>query len=104
MRDAKLSESEIAAALATLRGWSRKGDVLTRTLRFASFMQAIEAVRRIAEAAEAADHHPDIDIRYRELTFGLTTHDSGGLTRRDVDVARAIDAVSAQLGAEPVAR
>lgn len=98
MRDPKLTEAEVIEALKNLPRWAREGDMLVRTARLPNFPAAIEAVRKVADAAEAADHHPDIDIRYRDLTFRLTTHDSGGLTRRDIEVARAIDAA---VGDEP---
>lgn len=95
MRDPKLSEAEVIEALQTLPGWAREGEMIVRSATLPSFWGAIEAVRKVADAAEKADHHPDIDIRYRRLTFRLTTHDSGGLTARDIAVARAIDAVLA---------
>lgn len=93
MRDPKLSESEVVEALKSLPDWAREGDTIVRKAKLPSFLGAIEAVRKVASEAERADHHPDIDIRYRDLTFRLTTHDSGGLTARDIGVARAIDAI-----------
>ncbi|WP_378733762.1 4a-hydroxytetrahydrobiopterin dehydratase [Nocardia brasiliensis] len=92
-----LTETEVAEALNTLPDWTRDGDVLTRTVQAPSFLAGIELVRQVAEAAEAADHHPDIDIRWRKVTFALSTHDSGGLTALDVDLARKIDQLAAQL-------
>jgi 4a-hydroxytetrahydrobiopterin dehydratase len=64
-------------------------------VELASFPQAIEVVNRVADLAEAADHHPDIDIRWRTLTFRLSTHSAGGLTEKDFDLASQIDAVLA---------
>lgn len=90
-----LTETEIAAALDSLPGWSRSGDALTRTVRAASFPAGIELVRRVAEAAETANHHPDIDIRWRNVTFTLSTHSVGGLTALDVALAREIDRLAA---------
>ncbi|GAA5088443.1 4a-hydroxytetrahydrobiopterin dehydratase [Nocardia iowensis] len=92
-----LTETELAEALATLPDWTRDGDVLTRTVQAPTFLAGIELVRQVAEAAEAANHHPDIDIRWRKVTFALSTHDSGGLTALDVELARKIDQLAAQL-------
>lgn len=92
-----LTETELAEALTTLPDWTRDGDVLTRTVQAPTFLAGIELVRQVAEAAEAANHHPDIDIRWRKVTFALSTHDSGGLTALDVELARKIDQLAAQL-------
>ncbi|MFI9401171.1 4a-hydroxytetrahydrobiopterin dehydratase [Nocardia sp. NPDC052316] len=93
-----LTETELATALAELPDWIRDGDVLTRTVQAPSFLAGIELVRQVAEAAEAANHHPDIDIRWRKVGFALSTHDSGGLTALDVELARKIDQLAAELG------
>lgn len=90
-----LSDSEADGRLGA--GWTRSGAVIFREVELASFLQAIEAVNRVAERAEAADHHPDIDIRWRTLTFRLSTHSAGGLTAKDFDLAAEIDAVLAAL-------
>src|SRR6476619_498754 len=86
-----LSDIEIQRDLGSLQGWSRKGDVLTRTYAFRNFLQSIEFVNRVAALAESANHHPDIDIRYSKVTLTLSTHDAGGITSNDVNLARAID-------------
>ena len=86
-----LSDIEIQRDLGSLQGWSRKGDVLTRTYQFRNFSQAMEFVNRVASLAESANHHPDIDIRYSKVTLTLSTHDAGGITSNDVGLARAID-------------
>ncbi len=80
---------------APLTHWTVAEKSLTRTVELTSFPAAIEVVNRVADAAEAADHHPDIDIRWRTLTFTLSTHSAGGLTQKDVDLARRIDALIA---------
>ncbi|OZE88860.1 4a-hydroxytetrahydrobiopterin dehydratase [Rhodococcoides fascians] len=80
---------------AQLTEWTVAGKSLTRTVELTSFPAAIEVVNRVADAAEEADHHPDIDIRWRTLTFTLSTHSAGGLTQKDVDLARRIDALTA---------
>ncbi|WP_458690186.1 4a-hydroxytetrahydrobiopterin dehydratase [Nocardia tengchongensis] len=96
MRPALLSDDDIAEALKDLPEWSRTGDSITRTVQAASFLAGIELVRRVAVAAEAANHHPDIDIRWRRVTFTLSTHDAGGLTPLDTALAREIDRLQAQ--------
>ncbi|GAB3209311.1 4a-hydroxytetrahydrobiopterin dehydratase [Nocardia tengchongensis] len=96
MRPALLSDDDIAEALKDLPEWSRTGDSITRTVQAASFLAGIELVRRVAVAAEAANHHPDIDIRWRRVTFTLSTHDAGGLTPLDTALAREIDRLEAQ--------
>ncbi|WP_027928510.1 4a-hydroxytetrahydrobiopterin dehydratase [Amycolatopsis benzoatilytica] len=88
-----LSDSAVDQALGTVPEWRREGDNIVRTVELPSFPAAIEAVDRVAELAEAADHHPDIDIRWRTLTFRLSTHYLGGLTDRDFALARQIDEV-----------
>jgi len=85
-----LDQAAIDSALAKLDGWTGGPDGITRTAELSSFPAAIAVVDRVAEAAEAADHHPDIDIRWRTLTFRCSTHSEGGITQRDVDLAAAI--------------
>ena len=93
---AVLSDEEVDAALSDLADWERVDGQLRRSVKFPSFLEGIDAVRRIAEAAEAADHHPDIDIRWRTVTFTLSTHSEGGITRKDVDLAKEIDEIVGQ--------
>ena len=88
---ALLSESDITAALADLPGWQRAGDSLTQSIDCPNFPEAIAFVNRVAEAAEEANHHPDIDIRWRTVTFTLSTHSAGGITGLDVMLAQRID-------------
>jgi len=89
---ATLSDSEIEQALVRLPGWAREGDEIVKWYELPSFPAAIDFVGRIADLAEAADHHPDLDIRYRRLRVALSTHDAGGLTQKDVDLATQIEA------------
>ena len=86
-----LSEAEIAEALRGLPGWTREGGALRRTFRFAGFPEAVAFVDRLVAPAEAANHHPDLLVSYDKVHVTLTTHDAGGLTRKDVDLAHAID-------------
>jgi len=88
---ALLSDRQIAEALKSLPAWELLGSEIVRSVRFPDFMAGIAAINRIAEAAEAADHHPDIDIRYRNIKFVLSTHDQGGLTEKDISLAHQID-------------
>ena len=94
---AVLSDDEVDATAATLNGWQRVDGALVRAVTFPGFLDGIDAVRRVAEHAERADHHPDIDIRWRTVTFALVTHSQGGITAQDVDLARAIDGLLANL-------
>ncbi len=88
-----LSDIAIQRELGRLNGWTRKGDTLTRTYQFKDFLSGIDFVGGIAQAAEAANHHPDIDIRYTKIICSLSTHDSGGITQKDLDLARAMDSL-----------
>jgi len=87
----KLSDLEIRRALGTLPGWTRRGDALTKTYSFGRFADGIRFVTQIAELADSMDHHPDIDVRYTNVTFTLSTHDAGGITQSDLDLAKGIE-------------
>ena len=89
----RLSDIAIQRGLGNLPGWSRRGDVITKTYQFADFMKGIDFVVAVAKAADAADHHPDIDIRYTKITCSLSTHSAGGITEKDLAMAGAIEAV-----------
>jgi len=89
----RLTDDAIRQGLSEIAGWQREGDTIVRELRLASFPAVIALVNQIAELAEEADHHPDIDIRYRTLRLALSTHDAGGLTAKDFDLARRIEAL-----------
>ena len=90
-----LGPAEIVAGLEALPGWRREGETIVRTVRCATFREAIDLVDRVADAAESADHHPDIEIVWRRVTLRLTSKASGGLTHRDLDLAAAIDRLAA---------
>ena len=90
-----LSDLEIQRALGLLPGWSRRGDVLTKSYTFKRFPEGIVFIQRVADAAERMDHHPDIDVRYTKVTFMLSTHDAGGITNRDIELATEIERLSA---------
>ena len=89
----RLSDIAIQRELGNLTGWSRRGDAITKTFQFRNFLTGIDFVSAIAKAAEAADHHPDIDIRYTKITCNLSTHSAGGITQKDLDMAGQIEKV-----------
>ena len=96
-----LSISEVEEKLNKLPGWKLAGREIVRDLKFVDFLSAMEFVNRVADKAEAAGHHPDIDIRYNKVRLALVSHDAGGLTQRDFDLAGAINALSQEAGAAP---
>ena len=95
-----LTDDEVDRALAGLDGWTREADAIHRTVVCADFRGAIALVDAVADAAEAADHHPDIEVRrYKRVTFTLSTHAARAITRRDVELAAEIDRLAARIGA-----
>lgn len=95
-----ITDEALQAALAGLPEWTREGEAIVRTVRCPSFRDAIGLVNQVADAAEDADHHPDITIVWRRVTFRLTSKASGGLTQRDVDMAAEIDRLAGRIGRE----
>jgi 4a-hydroxytetrahydrobiopterin dehydratase len=92
---AVLTDTEIQEALTSLTGWQHNGTAIQRVFRFPDFKLAMQFVNKVAEKAEQANHHPDIDIRYNTITMALVSHDSGGITQRDVRMAEAINKIAA---------
>jgi 4a-hydroxytetrahydrobiopterin dehydratase len=88
----KLTETQLSAALATLPTWSLTNGQLVKTWQFPDFLAAIAFVNRAATQAETANHHPDIDIRYNKVKISLSTHDANGISTRDVNMAKTLDA------------
>ncbi|GLY23038.1 4a-hydroxytetrahydrobiopterin dehydratase [Micromonospora sp. NBRC 101691] len=88
-----LTAEAVRDRLAALADWTGDPAGISRTVQLGSFPEAIAVVGRVAEVAEERDHHPDIDIRWRTLTFRCTTHSAGGVTERDIDLARRIDEI-----------
>lgn len=88
-----LTPDEIECSLRDLDGWTGDEHALRRTVTCPSFMDAVRLVGQVAGLAEELDHHPDIDIRFREVTFGCSTHTANGVTAYDVELARRIDAL-----------
>ncbi len=89
-----LSEEEISRQLADLEDWQREDDQIVADFGFDDFLQALAFVNRIAVLAEAAEHHPDIDIRWNKVHLALTSHDAGGLTQTDIELASQISVES----------
>ena len=88
-----LPDNQIATSIAALDGWSREHDMIVKTYELPTFPEAITFVTKVADLADAADHHPDIDIRYRKVRIALSTHDAGGITQKDFDLAGDIEAI-----------
>jgi 4a-hydroxytetrahydrobiopterin dehydratase len=92
-----LDDAAIDAALGELSRWTRDGDVIVRTIKRRNWLDAIGLVDAVAQEAERRDHHPDVCVTgYRTVTFRLTTHSAGGITRRDLDLAATIDRLAEQ--------
>jgi 4a-hydroxytetrahydrobiopterin dehydratase len=87
----RLSETQIAVGLERLTEWAQVGDTIQRTYSFKDFVAAMAFVDKTAAAAEAVQHHPDILIRYNRVTMTLSTHDAGGISQKDLDLAGAMD-------------
>jgi 4a-hydroxytetrahydrobiopterin dehydratase len=94
-----LEPTEIDRQLADLPGWASDGTSLSRTVQAPDFMTAVAVVDDVAVAAEAMDHHPDIDIRWRRVGFTLSTHSAGGITQLDVELAHQISEIALARGA-----
>jgi 4a-hydroxytetrahydrobiopterin dehydratase len=82
-----LPDEEVLSRLGALPGWKIEEQVLVKTFKFKDFRAALHFVNRVGDVAEEANHHPDIDIRYNRVRLSLTTHDAGGLTGKDFDLA-----------------
>ena len=89
-----LAETDLKQALTGLKGWSRNGPAIQRVFEFPDFKAAMQFVNKVADTAEQANHHPDIDIRYNKVILSLVSHDAGGVTQRDVQMAQNINQVA----------
>jgi 4a-hydroxytetrahydrobiopterin dehydratase len=87
----QLSDEQIAQALAAHPEWSQAGEAIQRTFAFKTFAESMAFVNKVAHAAEAMNHHPDIMIRYNKVTMTLSTHDAGGISQKDFELAGAMD-------------
>ena len=89
-----LSDTEVKAALGELPGWELAGGDIVKEYKFADFVAAIAFVNQLADRAEAANHHPDIDIRWNKVRLALSTHSEGGLTGNDFALAAEIESLA----------
>ena len=90
---AKLNQEALERALRELPGWSVQSGMLRKTYEHKSFPEAIVFVSAVAHLAELKNHHPDVDIRYVNVTLALVTHDQGGITEKDVSLARHVEEI-----------
>ena len=90
---ALLSDEDVTAGLGRLPGWERTGDEIVKTFQLPTFPDAIAFVTRVGFLAEKANHHPDLDVRWRNVRVALSTHDAGGLTEKDLALAGEIEGV-----------
>lgn len=91
----RLNAADLTTALERLPGWTAANNEIAKTFIFGNFVEAIAFVNRVADLAEAAGHHPDLDIRYNRVRIALTTHDDGGVTDKDAALAGEIEGVGA---------
>lgn len=91
-----LTTKQSSPHLKTVPNWSKRAQTISRTFKFEGFLNSIAFVNRIAKKAQKINHHPDIDIRFNKVTLKLTTHDEGGLTKKDFSLARQCDEVFAK--------
>lgn len=91
----KLDQPQITAALQEIPDWRQSADTIIRTFKFADFGDSMVFVNRVAALAEDANHHPDIDIRYDKVTLALSSHDAGGLTKKDFKLAKEVGELGA---------
>lgn len=93
----RMTDEQVQERLATSPDWSDAGETIQRTFQFKDFVQAMRFVNRVADAAEAMQHHPDILVRWNKVTLTLSTHDAGGITTLDFDLADQCDTLAAQI-------
>jgi 4a-hydroxytetrahydrobiopterin dehydratase len=91
-----LTAKQISLNLKAVPNWSKRAQIIHRTFKFKGFLMSMDFVNRIATKAQKINHHPDIDIRFNKVTLKLTTHDEGGITKKDFSVARQCDEVFAR--------
>lgn len=89
-----LNESEIQQRSQILSGWTIDSNTLRATRKFKDFIQAVDFVNKLVQPAESAGHHPDIEISYNTVKIALTTHDAGGLTQKDFELAQVISQIN----------
>lgn len=90
----KLTDAAVSDGLNRLPGWERRGDAIVKKYAFPSYLEGIFFVNRVAPLAEQADHHPDLTVGWKKVTVSLSTHSAGGITEKDMDLARKIEGVA----------
>ena len=91
----RLSEEHVKTQLSTLKGWELSGNSITKLFRFEDFVSSVDFVNKLVPIAEKMEHHPDLEIKnYNQVTISLTTHDEGGLTDLDFELAREIEKIA----------
>ncbi|XVX20663.1 4a-hydroxytetrahydrobiopterin dehydratase [Actinomycetota bacterium] len=103
MSDPKQTLSPAEVSEAGLTGWRQDGETIVAAFDTGDFASGLDLVNRIGAAAEEADHHPDLTLTYSQVAVTLSSHDVGGITSRDIDLARKISGYAADLGAAPAA-
>jgi 4a-hydroxytetrahydrobiopterin dehydratase len=88
-----LKPEAVQTLLLEIPQWKLEGDLISRSVQFPTFLEAVDAVNKIAREAEEMDHHPDIDIRWRTVRLALSTHSAGGLTTQDFRLAKKLDQI-----------
>ena len=91
---AKLNTESIRGWLSSRKGWKRRSNKIVKEFQFKSFRDSIVFVNRVATLADTHDHHPDIEVRYTTVTLTLSTHDAGGITEKDLELAEQVDFAS----------
>lgn len=89
-----LTDREISESLKNLPGWERKGNEIQKRYVLKDFVEALKLVNEVGQEAEKVDHHPDIFINYKRVTFTLSTHSENGLTKKDFDLAGKIESIA----------
>lgn len=92
-----LNELEVRQKLEDLTNWITSGQTISHTYKFKDFIQAIDFVNRLVEPSELLGHHPDLEISYNKVTIHLSTHDAGGITQKDFDLAYKIEAIASKM-------
>ena len=95
MKPTLLAEKELKEQLALLQGWSREGNAIRKTVKLGDFVHAMGFVNSVALIAERANHHPDINIRWNKISLSLSTHSEGGITEKDIALAKKIESLAA---------
>jgi len=91
-----LKDSEIRSRLKHLKGWKHEGEFIAKTFKFEHFMDGISFINSVAKVAEEQEHHPDIHVRYTSVTLSIQTHSEGGVTKWDIELAEAVEAMLKQ--------